>query len=105
MDEPVVPLHASLSLIEADPFLTRAQKNVTESILYGAEGKSAGKTTGRRVMESALRAGVGGAAGYGLGAVASTVFSLPDPFKKRLSAVGGVAGALLNTGIFSGDSR
>lgn len=96
-----VPISESLNLINEDPFLTLPQKEITEIVMEGAEGTDSGLTSGKSLMRSAMRLGVGAATGYVFGRAASSLFSLPAPITKRLSNVGALAGAVINSGIFS----
>jgi len=96
-----VPISKSLDLINEDPFLTLPQKEITDIIIEGAENSSSGLTSGKALMRSAVRLGVGAATGYVFGRAASTMLALPSPVTKRLSRVGALAGGIINTGIFS----
>ena len=97
-----IPMAASLDLIYADPFLSRGQKRVAGMVLEGAEGGNSGLVSGRDVARSAIQAGAGGGVGFLLGKTMGALLSLPSPVKSRLSAVGAIAGAIANTGLFSG---
>lgn len=96
-----VPLAESLNLINEDPFLTLPQKEITEIVMEGAEGSNSGLTSGKALMRSAMRLGVGAATGYVFGRAASSLFALPSSITKRLSNTGALAGAVINSGIFS----
>jgi hypothetical protein len=96
-----VPLSQAMDLINEDPFLTLPQKEITDVVFQGAEGKSTGLVSGKDLMRSAVRLGVGATTGYLFGRAASSLLSLPTTVTKRLSQVGAVAGGLINTGIFS----
>jgi len=95
-----VPIHYSLDLINADPFLTEGQKQIAATLTTDAEKRSIGMTSGQKLMKSAVRAGVGFATAYLFGKALSSVMALPPPVVKRVSIGGGIAGALLNPGIF-----
>lgn len=95
-----VPIHYSLDLLKTDPFLTEGQKQIATSLTTGAEDRSIGMTSGEKLMKSAVRAGVGFATAYLFGKALSSVMALPPPIVKRVSVGGGIAGALLNSGIF-----
>jgi hypothetical protein len=97
-----VPLSASLETIKADPFLTLTQKQITNNILEGAESKNTGLVSGKDIMRSTIRAGAGAATGFLFGKVTSKMLSLPPPATQRLSALGALAGGIINTGIFKG---
>ena len=98
---PRVPVHTSLELINGDPFLHLNEKTVTNQILSSAgEGRS-GLLSGHDLMQSAIQAGAGAGVGYVFGKVAGSLLSLPTVVTQRLSAAGALAGALINTGLFS----
>ena len=96
-----VPIAASVDLIKGDPFLSLPQKDITTMMLEGAENSTSGLVSGKSLMRTAIQAGVGAGTGFLFGRAASTLFSLPPVAKKRLSGAGAIAGALVNTGIFS----
>jgi len=94
-----IPVRHSMDLVNQDPFLNLGQKVVTNSLIGGAEEGGSGLTTSGQLVRSAVRAGVGyGVAslfGQGLG----KILSLPPDEAKAVSRIGGVAGAVLNSGI------
>jgi hypothetical protein len=96
-----IPVSYSLNLINADPFLTLSEKEITGRVLEGAEGSNSGLVSGRDIARSAIQAGVGGVAGVLLGKAVGALLSLPSPVTRRLSVAGAIAGALTNTGLFS----
>ena len=95
-----VPLSHSMDLINADPFLSLGQKDVTTALMTEAEGGTSGMFSGRDLMQTAVHAGVGMGTGYLFGRAVSNIMSLPDPHKKNLSRAGAIGGAIINTGIF-----
>jgi len=101
MEQERVPIAQSLTLIQRDPFLTLPQKDVTTAVLEGAEDSDSGLTSGKKLMRSAVQLGVGAATGYLFGKATSSLLSLPAMVTRRLSGTGAIAGALINTGIFS----
>ena len=95
------PIRQSLTYVGVDPFLSNSQKYQTQGLLVNANnGQTAGYTSGRSLMQSALKAGVGFGTAYLFGHVAGNVLALPPETVKNLSLAGGLAGALVNTGIF-----
>jgi len=96
-----IPVSYSLNLINADPFLTLGEKEITGRVLEGAEGGDSGLVSGRDVARSAIQAGIGGGIGILLGKAVGALLSLPSPVTRRLSVAGAIAGALTNTGLFS----
>jgi hypothetical protein len=95
-----VPINFSMGLIKADPFLTLGQKRQTSSLLFGAENRSTGLTTGQKLMTSAVKAGVGFGTAYLFGRVMGGLLSLPPSVTESLSRAGGIAGALVETRLF-----
>jgi hypothetical protein len=100
-DKERVPISTSIDLINKDPFLTLPQKKVTDLVLTGSGEGSSGLTSGKNLMRSAVQLGVGAGTGYIFGRAASALLSLPPPVTKRLSGAGAIAGALVNSGLFS----
>ena len=96
-----IPVSSSLNLINADPFLTLSEKDITGMVIEGAEGGNSGLVSGRDVARSAVHAGVGAGVGVLLGKAMGALLSLPSPVTRRLSVAGAIAGALTNTGLFS----
>ena len=96
-----VPISESLNLINDDPFLTLPQKEIADMVLEGAENSRSGLASGKDLMRSAVKLGVGAATGYVFGRAASSLFSLPPAVTKRLSRAGALAGSIINSGIFS----
>jgi hypothetical protein len=96
-----IAVSGSLNLVNADPFLTLTEKQITGMVLEGAEGTTSGLISGRDIARSAVNAGVGAGVGIVLGKTMGALFSLPSPVTRRLSVAGAIAGALTNTGLFS----
>ncbi|MHC4617935.1 MAG: hypothetical protein ACYTEQ_09300 [Planctomycetota bacterium] len=95
-----IPVHQSTNIIKEDPYLTWRQKDFTSGIVDSAEGGGgSGLTSGRQVAQSAVHAGVGFGAGYLFGKAMSSIFSLPPAQAKKVSKSGGLAGAIINTGV------
>jgi hypothetical protein len=97
-----VPIKHSIDLLNEDPFLTVGQKSFSTHVMQGSEMDGSGLTSGKKIARSALRAGVGFGTAYTFGKTMGTVLGLPKPAKERLSRVGGLAAAVVNTGIFEG---
>jgi hypothetical protein len=98
---PRIPISSSVDTINRDPFLTLPQKNISETIFSNTSAGDSGVTSGKSLMQSALQLGVGAGAGYLFGRAASVLFSMPPSVTKSLSNSGAIAGALVNSGIFS----
>lgn len=96
-----IPVRFSLNTLGRDPFLTIGQKQQSQDLVVGAaNGQSMGFTSGHGLMRAALRAGVGFGTAYLFGNLAGKVLSLPPEAVKKLSLGGGIAGALVGSGIF-----
>lgn len=94
-----IPIKTSLRLVDEDLFLNPFEKSVTGSLIYGAENKDSGLTSGKKLTDSAIRAGVGFVPSYMFGKGVGTVLGLPAPIRDRISFAGGLAGAVINSGI------
>jgi len=95
------PVRQSLTYVGVDPFLSNNQKLHTQGLLVAAnDGQTAGFTSGQELAKAAVQAGVGFGTAYLFGRVAGEILSLPSATVKGLSLAGGLAGALVNTGIF-----
>jgi hypothetical protein len=97
----VIPVHQGRQMIHRDPFLTNQDKSMVDSVMINAgEGKS-GSISGFDIASTAVKAGIGLAAGIAFGKTMGNLFSMGSAQTSRLSNIGAVAGALYNTGIFS----
>jgi hypothetical protein len=56
--------------------------------------------SGKDLARGAVRAGVGYGAAFALGQTVGKIFDLPEPLTDRMSRIGGIAGAIINTGVF-----
>jgi hypothetical protein len=100
LNTPVVPLSHSSELIETDPYLNNRQKGVILNIFdHTAEGGRSGLVSARELASGAVRAGFGYGAGSVAGLVLGSIFSLPTRVTQKLSQIGGIANAVVNTGI------
>jgi hypothetical protein len=93
-----IPVSYSLDLLNSDPFLREQDKVITSAILEGSE-EGSGITSGKGIIRTAIRAGVGFVPAYAFGKVITGIADMPEPAAKRLSLAGGLAGAIYNTGI------
>ena len=99
--QPETPIRQSLEYVGVDPFLTNSQKHQTQGLLVASNnGQTAGYTSGHSLMKSAVKAGVGFGTAYLFGRVAGGLLAMPSETVKNLSLAGGLAGALINSGIF-----
>jgi hypothetical protein len=104
-DDPFVsaklPVSATADLVMEDPFLDMQGKHAVVGLVQDSAGNDeTGLTTGRKIMRTALQAGVGFGAAYGTGKALSTLMGMPKPLAAAIQGVGGLAGALVNTGLF-----
>jgi hypothetical protein len=100
LNTPVVPLNHSSELIETDPYLNNRQKGVILNIFdHTAEGGRSGLVSASDLASGAVRAGFGYGAGSVAGLVLGSLFSLPTRVTQKLSQIGGIANAVVNTGI------
>jgi len=97
-----IPIKYTMDTIAQDPFLSMGQKEYTNSLVHGSESSDSGVTSQKSLMRSALHAGIGFGSAYAFGKAIGSIFALPQDITKRLSNVGGVAGAIINTGILEG---
>jgi len=95
-----IPASVAMDLLGNDRYLDNSQKSLTVGILNDAEEGRSGLISGKDITRSAVRAGVGYGAAYLFGNTMGKVFGLPTPVTKQLSHFGGLAGAVINTGIF-----
>jgi hypothetical protein len=99
--DPLIPVHQGQALINRDPFLTEANKGKVNYLLGSTSEGNSGNISGMQLADSAIRAGVGLGAGIAFGKTMGSLFALGTSQTERLSRVGAVAGAIINTGIFS----
>jgi len=98
-EKETIPVSASLSYVSADPFLDPMAKVHTEDIISGAENSTSGLISKRQLAQSAIRLGAGFAPAYAFGKTVGGILSLPSPVVGRVSKIGGLAAAILNSGI------
>jgi hypothetical protein len=97
----IIPISQSLDLIDDDRFLNPYQKNVTADLIFGAENKDSGLTSGKNLTRSAIKAGIGFAPAYAFGKGVGSILGLPPPVRDRFSMVGGLAAAVANSGVLN----
>lgn len=99
-DGRTVPVRTTIDLINQDPFLDLEDKKIVNGLIVDSNnGFSAGKTSGQSLMNTAVKAGIGYGASYLFGKGIGSLLSLPPEQTKTLSQVGGLAGAIYNSGI------
>jgi len=99
-NHPTVPISFATDTIRRDPYMDARLKTQTLNI-FGAtgEGRTGLISTGD-LVRGAVKAGLGFAGGYIAGRALGSLFSLPTNMTNALSATGGIAAALKNTGVF-----
>jgi len=97
-DGKLIPIRTTMNLIDDDPFLTLGDKQLTNRIIYGAENRDIGVTSGKNIMQSALKAGIGFGSAYVAAKGLGKVMGLPEDTVKKWSRGGELAGALYNSG-------
>lgn len=98
---PSIPVQESKEVISEDLFLDPFGKNTLNSMLDDADEDRDGLASQFDLSKAALRAGAGFVPSYLTGRVVGSLLRLPKGSKKRLSTLGGIAGAVANTGLFS----
>lgn len=98
-DDPDIPVAASMSLIDEDRYLDSDAKNRVNTIIGGSPQGDSGLISRKELATSAVRMGVGYVAANRLGSGLGSILGLNPVVKRTLSRIGGVAGAVLNSGI------
>jgi hypothetical protein len=99
MDQKTIPVNYSTLLVAKDPFLSPEAKSLTVELLQDSRGGPVGLTSGRDLYTSAVRAGAGFAAAYLFGSGLASTLGVEPEKAKKLSQLGGVAAAVINSGI------
>lgn len=98
-EQEAIPVSASLRYVAEDTYLDPMLKRHTEDIISGAENTTSGLISKRQLAQSAIRLGAGFAPAYAFGKTVGGILSLPSPIVGRVSKIGGLAAAILNSGI------
>jgi len=96
----IIPVNQSLDTIHADPYLQIDQKQLVSTLIGRAPTDTYNNTSGRGLVRTALGLGVDFGAAYLFGRVMTGLAGLPSADAKQISIAGGLANALMNTGIF-----
>ncbi len=100
IETPIVPLRHAEELIENDPYLNPRQKGIILNIFDKTDtGGRSGLVSVSDLASAGVRAGLGYAGGAAAGLVLGSIFGLPTSVTQQLSRVGGIANAVINTGI------
>lgn len=97
MSMPVIPLAHSRDLVYNDPVLNDKQKGAMLNVFDKAP--QAPMLSRSDVAWGAVRLGVGAAAGLAVGEVVGDIFGAPPSVTNKMSAVGAIGGALINSGV------
>ena len=98
-----IPVSSSLRLINTPnnaaimgPELNRG---INQGFQYASGGLGAGLISTNDLIKSLTRVGIGYGAGKVLGSVLGTIFAQPPHIKEQLGSIGGIGGAVINSGI------
>lgn len=97
----IIPIRNSLDILTNDAYLKPYQRRAAADLIYGAENKDTGLTSGKKLTRSALKAGIGFVPAYAFGKTVGGILGLPPVVTTRMSMLGGLAAATINSGIFS----
>lgn len=95
----VIPVHMGRSLVQRDPFLNMYDKKRVDYLMQTAGEGDSGSISGHDLAASAIKAGIGIAAGIAFGKTMGNLFSMDTAQTQRLSTIGAFAGAIYNTGV------
>lgn len=101
LDQEVIPVNYSRLLVASDPFLAPSAKILTGDLLLAAKGGPVGMTSGRSLYKAAIKAGAGYGAAYLFGRGLTSVLGAGTETSKKLSTAGGIAAAVINSGILN----
>lgn len=100
-DYEIVPVKDMIGTVNNDKFLDTYEKLKTGTILYKSDEKKKGIVSGRDIAQTAVRSGVGFVPAYALGKTMARFAGFPKETLNRIGSLGGIAGALYNTGLFN----
>ncbi len=98
---PSIPVKESQDIINQDQYMHPFGKTALNGMLENADKDRDDKTSQFDLSDAALKAGAGFVPSYLLGRSVGSLLRLPKDSKKRLSNIGGLAGAVANTGLFN----
>lgn len=96
---PDIDVNESQEIVNEDPYIDPLAKGKTNQLMDVSDDDQDGFASQFDVGNAALKLGAGFVPSYAAGRVLGGVMRLPKPTKKRLSLVGGLAGAVANTGV------
>ena len=94
-----VPVREMIGQVNRDRFLNNFEKLRVDRLLYESDRDRDGLASGADISRTAIRAGLGAAAGYAFGRTMGRLAGIPAGARNRIGLMGGVAGALRNTGV------
>lgn len=97
--------YAAEHLIRRDPVLLTGSKRTVLDIVNAAPERAPGMVTGKGIAESAIKAGASFGAAYLLGQGFGAIFNMPQPVTNRLSTIGGIAAAVMGSGVLKEIAR
>jgi hypothetical protein len=100
LDRDTVYTKKVIGAINQDRFLDSFNKLEAGTLIAKADTMRDGRTSGRKIVNTALRAGVGFVPAYMFGKTIAGLAGLPKESLGRIGAAGGIAAALYNTGVF-----
>lgn len=99
LNQQTIPVYYSRLLVEQDPFLAPEAKEVTKGLLSQASGGPVGMVSGRQLLKAAVKAGAGYATAYLFGRGLASVLGADPETSNKVSKLGGIAAAVMNSGI------
>lgn len=107
MHDKDIPLAQSLDLIRTQHGLLGEHnvETLTNGMRMADPANSSGLISTSDIIRGLIGAGVGAAAGWGLGHILGTVLSQPAPVKAKMAHYGALGGALLNSGLLPAAGR
>ena len=95
---PSVPILRSSRIVDQDPFFSNKEKGFLKASL--TLDKPMGMLSVNDLASTAMKAGVGYAVSSMFASSMSSVLGLPEPLARAASKIGGLSGAVYNSGIF-----
>lgn len=92
-----IDVHGALHAVHLDPVLTPSSKRNVNDLILNSTDES--KTSGFNLTNSALKAGVSYGAAWLFGQGLGNVLGMPQPVVNRISTAGGIASAVIGSGI------
>jgi len=93
----VIPVHFAVETIRRDPFLLQSNRTIVSGIVGDSGGR--GNTSGFDITTAALKAGASFVPAYLLGQGLGNILAMPAPLVNRMSKIGGVAAAVIGSGV------